>query len=55
MHLDLSLVTDPAVRARLLSTPLGLTLPTAEIDLLVSWGERLVKENPAIQQFLRGL
>ncbi|MFL5284785.1 MAG: patatin-like phospholipase family protein [Rhodopila sp.] len=55
VHLDLSLVSDPAIRARLLATPLGLTLPDEVIDLLVTWGERLVKENAVIQRFLQGL
>jgi NTE family protein len=55
VHLDLSLISDPAVRAHLLATPLGLTLPARDVDLLVEWGERLVREDPSIREFLRGL
>ncbi|MFO1024988.1 MAG: patatin-like phospholipase family protein [Acetobacteraceae bacterium] len=55
VHLDLRRVTDPAVRARLLATPLALTLPDDLIDLLVEWGARVVQEDAAIRRFLQGL
>jgi NTE family protein len=55
VHLDLSLISDPAVRARLLATPLALTLPNKEVDLLVEWGQRVVRDNPEIRKFLAGL
>ena len=55
VHLSLAGISDPAVRAHLLSTPLGLTLPAGDVDLLVDWGARLAREDPSIQSFLRGL
>jgi len=55
VHLDLSLISDPVVRARLLATPLALTLPNEEVDLLVEWGQRVVRDDPQIKKFLAGL
>lgn len=55
VHLDLRDIPDARVRQHLLATPLGLTLPDADIDLLVTWGERVVQAHPAIRRFLAGL
>jgi NTE family protein len=55
VHLDLGRISDPAVRTHLLATPLGLTLPDKDVDLLVEWGERVVRDDGAIRRFLQGL
>lgn len=55
VHLNLARITDPAVRARLQAIPTGLTIPREDVDLLVLWGERLVREDPNIRLLLRGL
>jgi NTE family protein len=55
VHLNLARIPDPAVRSRLQAIPTGLTIPGEEVDLLVLWGERLVREDPNIRLLLRGL
>ena len=55
MHLSLDSVTDPEQRRRLQAIRTGLTIPDADVDTLVSWGERLVVENPKIRALTSGL
>lgn len=55
VHISLNDVSDPEVRARLQAIPTGLTIPRADVDLLVEWGERLVRENPDIHAMTQGL
>ena len=40
---------DVTWRARLESIPTGLTIPDADVDALVQYGEKLVREHPAIR------
>ncbi|MDQ2804968.1 MAG: hypothetical protein M3Y41_20695 [Pseudomonadota bacterium] len=42
-------VPDPEERLRLQAIPTGLTIPDPDVDSLVSWGERLVRDNPTIR------
>jgi NTE family protein len=55
VHLSLARITDPTLRARLQAIPTGLTIAAEDVDLLVSWGERLVREDPNIRRLLAGL
>ena len=55
VHLSLDSVTDPEQRRRLQAIRTGLTIPDADVDTLVSWGERLVVENPKIRALTSGL
>jgi hypothetical protein len=55
LHLSLSAVADPEVRKRLQAIPTGLTIPDQDVDTLVSWGKRLVLENPDIRAAISGL
>ena len=50
MHLSLSNIQDPEVRARLQAIPTGLTIPSADVDALLGNGEALVRDNPVIRQ-----
>jgi NTE family protein len=49
VHVALSAIDDPTWRARLGSIPTGLTIPDADVDALVQYGEQLVREHPAIR------
>jgi NTE family protein len=49
VHVALSAIDDPTWRARLESIPTGLTIPDADVDALVQYGEKLVREHPAIR------
>jgi NTE family protein len=55
VHLSLSDVADPEIRKRLQAIPTGLTIPDQDVDTLVSWGKRLVLENPEIRSEIKGL
>ena len=48
MHLALSDIQDPKWRERLASIPTGLTIPRADVDALVRYGEGLVRDNATI-------
>jgi NTE family protein len=43
---------DPALRARLQAIPTGLTIPSADVDLLVAAGEAMARDHPALRAFL---
>ena len=49
VHVSLSGIDDPETRARLQAIPTGLTIPREDVDLLVGYGERLVREHPVIR------
>ncbi|MBR0682032.1 patatin-like phospholipase family protein [Roseomonas eburnea] len=49
VHVSLQGIDDPAERARLQSIPTGLTIPDADVDALVEYGERLVSQHPEIR------
>jgi NTE family protein len=49
VHVSLSGIDDPVERARLEAIPTGLTIPDADVDALVSFGERIVRDNPTIR------
>jgi NTE family protein len=55
VHLSLSGIADPQLRARLQAIPTGLTIPDPDVDLLVRSGEQLVQQNQAIRQLVSGL
>ena len=48
VHVALSGIDDPVWRARLEAIPTGLTIPDADVDALVQYGEQLVRQQPAI-------
>jgi hypothetical protein len=50
VHLSLSDVQNPAMRARLQAIPTGLTIPAKDVDALLAYGEALVRDNPVIRQ-----
>jgi NTE family protein len=49
VHMALSGIDDPAERARLEAVPTGLTIPDADADALVAYGEHIVRENADIR------
>jgi NTE family protein len=49
VHVALSAIDDPTWRARLESIPTGLTIPDADVDALVEYGEQLVRQHPVIR------
>lgn len=49
VHVSLAGIEDPEARARLEAIPTGLTIPDADVDTLIAFGERLVRENPTVQ------
>lgn len=49
VHVALSGIDDPVWRARLEAIPTGLTIPEADVDALVQYGEQLVRQHPRIQ------
>ena len=53
VHLALSDIGDAATRARLQAIPTGLTIPREGVDTLVSFGERLARENAAIARLVQ--
>ena len=55
VHISLASIPDPATRAHLQAIPTGLTIPDADVDLLVASGERLVEQNPQIRDLITGL
>jgi NTE family protein len=46
---------DHAIRERLLAVPTGLTLPRADVDLLVAAGEEMARSHPGLRAFVAGL
>jgi hypothetical protein len=52
VHIALSGVQDANARERLQSIPTGLTIPDADVDTLLYWGERLVRENTVIRDLI---
>lgn len=55
VHLSLSDVSDPVARARLQAIPTGLTIPKQDVDTLVAYGEKLIRDNATIQATVSGL
>ncbi|BDG73442.1 patatin-like phospholipase family protein [Roseomonas fluvialis] len=49
VHVALSAIDDPTWRARLGAIPTGLTIPDADVDALVQYGEQLVREHPVVR------
>jgi hypothetical protein len=49
VHVSLAGIDDPTWRARLQSIPTGLTIPDADVDALVQYGEQLVRQHPEIR------
>ena len=49
VHVALSGIDDPVWRHRLESIPTGLTIPDADVDALVQYGEQLVRQHPQIR------
>ncbi|MGE0724430.1 MAG: patatin-like phospholipase family protein, partial [Alphaproteobacteria bacterium] len=49
VHIALSGIEDPAMRARLEAIPTGLTIPASDVDALVAFGEQLVRGHPALR------
>jgi len=48
VHVGLAGIDDPVWRARLEAIPTGLTIPDADVDALVQYGEQLVRQHPRI-------
>jgi hypothetical protein len=55
VHISLASIPDPHERQRLQAIPTGLTIPDADVDLLVSAGESLVQQNSKIRELLVNL
>jgi NTE family protein len=55
VHISLASIPDPQERQRLQAIPTGLTIPDADVDLLVSSGERLVQQNTKIRELISDL
>lgn len=49
VHISLADIADPVVRERLASIPTGLTIPSADVNALVHYGEALVRDNSTIR------
>jgi NTE family protein len=50
VHISLSGIDDPATRARLEAIPTGLTIPDVDVDALVEYGERIVRDNQTVRE-----
>ena len=48
IHVSLGGIDDPVWRQRLSAIPTGLTIPDADVDALVEYGERRVSRHPGI-------
>lgn len=55
IHISLSDVTDPVARARLQAIPTGLTIPDADVDTLVNYGDQLIREDETLRRLINGL
>jgi NTE family protein len=55
VHISLASIPDPQERQRLQTIPTGLTIPDADVDLLVRWGEQLVQQNATIRELISDL
>jgi NTE family protein len=55
IHLSLQGVTDASERARLQAIPTGLTIPKADVDALMGYGETLILENKRLHELLDGV
>jgi len=55
VHISLASIPDPQERQRLQAVPTGLTIPDADVDLLVSSGEHLVQQSDTIRGLISGL
>lgn len=49
VHISLAGIDNPADRARLEAIPTGLTIPDADVDALVEYGERIARDHPVIR------
>jgi NTE family protein len=55
VHISLASIPDPRERERLQAIPTGLTIPDEDVDLLVSSGEQLVRQNDTIRKLIADL
>jgi hypothetical protein len=55
VHISLASIPDTQERQRLQAIPTGLTIPDADVDLLVSSGESLVQKNDTIRGLISDL
>jgi NTE family protein len=55
LHLSLADVGDAALRERLQSIPTGLTIPDADVDLLIEQGETLTRSSKVLNEFRASL
>jgi NTE family protein len=55
VHLSLAGISDPTQRARLQAIRTGLSIPREDVDLLVSYGEQLTRDNPEIRALFDGM
>jgi len=49
VHVSLANIGDAEMRARLQAIPTGLTIPDADVDALVEYGERLIGQHPDLR------
>jgi NTE family protein len=49
IHVSLAGIDDPTWRRRLEAIPTGLTIPDADVDALVEYGEQLVRAHPQLR------
>jgi NTE family protein len=55
VRISLASISDPQERQRLQAIPTGLTIPDADVDALVSSGEKLVQQNLQIRELISDL
>jgi NTE family protein len=55
IHISLSGIADPAERRRMQAIPTGLTIPDADIDTLLTEGEKLIRTNPELLSLISDL
>jgi NTE family protein len=55
VRISLAGIPDPQERQRLQAIPTGLTIPDADVDALVSSGEKLVQQNTKIRELISDL
>jgi NTE family protein len=55
VRISLAGIPDPQERQRLQAIPTGLTIPDADVDALVSSGEKLVQQNTKIREMISDL
>lgn len=55
VHISLASIPDSQERQRLQAIPTGLTIPDADVDLLIGSGEHLVQQNDTIRGLISDL